>query len=100
MDAASTREYLMGMIISSLMQLMPRLQLFLCIGGVAKYHVLDPACTCDWITTHVTPQIFEVFCGPVTYLLEKALLWLANSTEQLRMPDDLHTRIQKQYVLV
>ena len=28
----------------------------LCPGGVCNYVVVDPACTAEWITTHVTPE--------------------------------------------
>lgn len=72
----------------------------LCIGGVCNYHVVDPACSCDWITTHVTPNINKVFGTPVAYVLGKALLWLAFSTEHTLMPVDMKERIDAEYMRV
>ena len=44
----------------------------LCPGGVCTYELTDEGCTNDWITTHVTPNIAEVFGHDLAVLFGKA----------------------------
>ena len=71
----------------------------LCPGGVCNYAVKDPACTKEWITTHVTPNITSVFGMEFGYLLGRALFWLTYSQQGNIMPPQMRTHIQEQYEL-
>ena len=59
----------------------------LCPGGVASYHVIDPAVTREFICQFVTPNIAEVFGIELAFLFGKAILWLAYSEhKELLLP--------------
>ena len=61
----------------------------LCPGGVCAYEVVDQGCTNEWIATHVTPNVADVFGHALAVLLGKALLWLAFSPYCNLTPSDI-----------
>lgn len=72
----------------------------LCPGGVCNYIVRDPACTSEWVSTNVTPNINSVFGQQLSYLFGRALLWFAYSPHATFMPQEMLTRIRTTYEAV
>lgn len=66
-------------------------------GGVCRYHVVDPACTDDWIVSVVTPNISGVYGQQLAKLLGRSLLWLAFSEHKEMLPPPMLQQITSAY---